>query len=112
MSCGKFLLVPRDSEAQCAELRTLLLTSLTQILALWGLGSGRVCPREVRRQHSGPWSHWFCSVCPPGKLSSLRIRQVRERRQSRNYVPRTLQSIKESRDLHDQPSSSAGILSP
>lgn len=36
LSCGHLLLVPRDSEAQCSELRTLLLTSPTQILALWG----------------------------------------------------------------------------
>lgn len=40
MSCGHLLLVPRDSEAQCSELRTLMLTSPTQILALWGAWAG------------------------------------------------------------------------
>lgn len=77
-----------------------------------GLGWGRVCPRKVRRQHSGPWSHWFCSICPPGKSNSPGIRQVRERSQPRNHFPRTLQSIKEARGLHDQPSSSAGNSLP
>lgn len=41
MSCGRLLLVPRDSEAHCSELRTLLLTFPTQILACGGPGLGQ-----------------------------------------------------------------------